>query len=359
MSQTNVTNRTSAPPSSTPRSDGLIAPARTYEHQRTLISWPVRTSVWDRRLDEARREYAAVAEAIAPFERVTMIANPGQGDEVRELCGTAAEVIEIPIDDSWVRDNGPIFLLDGDGHVAIADFAFNAYGGRFLPHDNDDALPAALAEHFGMRRYASSMVLEGGGFTVDGEGTLISTEQSQLHPNRNPEMSREQVEAEMREYLGVEKVIWLAHGLAEDRDTDGHSDNVVQFVRPGVVLAQVAPDRANPNWDRLNENLARLRSARDAAGRALEVIEMAVLPYTEEIDRVRYPVPYTNFYPVNGAVIAPALGAPGEEDAFGLLAAAFPGREVIGVESRMMAFGGGGVGCVTQQMPAGQLLTGP
>jgi agmatine deiminase len=238
----------------------------------------------------------------------------------------------------------------------MVDFRFNAYGGRFNPHDRDNAIPAGLASTWKMRRYESDMVLEGGGWTVDGLGTLITTEQCLLNPNRNPDMSREQIEAELLRCLGVTKVIWLPHGLSEDRDTDGHSDNVVQFVKPGQVVAQVAPDPENPNRARLEENLAVLRSATDAGGKTIDVVEMAPLPYTDEIDGHRYAVPYTNFYPVNGAVIVPQLNAPREDEAYALLDGLFPDREIVGVPSDMLAYGGGGVGCITLQVPAGEPL---
>lgn len=350
MEQTSVTKDTS------PVSDGLIAPMRGEPHARTLIAWPVRTEMWESRMDEARAEYAAMANAIVRFEPVTMIAPAEEKDSVKAMCDERVEVLEVPIDDSWIRDNGPAFVSDRQGGVAMVDFRFNAYGGRFNPHDRDDAIPAELAKAWNMRRYESDMVLEGGGWTVDGRGTLITTEQCLLNPNRNPDLSREEIEQELLRCLGVTKVIWLPHGLAEDRDTDGHSDNVVQFVKPGKVVAQVAPDRDNPNAERLEENLRILKSSTDAEGNPLDVVEMAPLPYTEEIDGHRYAVPYTNFYPVNGAVIVPQLNAPREDEAFALLAEHFPDHEIVGVPSDMLAYGGGGVGCITLQVPAGDPL---
>jgi len=208
-----------------------------------------------------------------------------------------------------------------------------------------------------MRRYESPLVMEGGGFTVDGEGTLITTEPVVLNPNRNPGWTRAECEEALREATGAERIVWLAHGLAEDRDTDGHSDNVVQFAAPGRVIAQVAPDRSNPNWGPLRENAERLRAKVDAQGRRLEVVELPQLPYTEPVDGQRFAVPYVNFYPVNDAVVVPQLGGPGEEEAYATLASALPGREVVGVPSVMLAYGGCGVGCVTQHVPAGTPLS--
>ena len=338
-----------------PRDDALYVPSRTVEHARTFISWPCREELWGGMLAEAEAEYTAVVEAIARFEPVTVIAPPGTTPRLPADTPYPVEVREIPIDDSWVRDNGPIFVVDGAGGVAAVQFEFNAWGGKFAPFADDAKLPARLAQALAMRVYEAPLVAEGGGLTFDGEGTVITTESVLLNPNRNPGMTRERVEELLRDYLGIERVIWLANGLVEDRDTDGHSDNIVQFVKPGVVLTQMAPDRSNPNWDGLRDNRARLAAATDAAGRTLEIVEMPVLPYAE-VAGERFVVPYTNYFPVNGGIVAPELGQPDDETGFALLRELFPEREVVGAPSAMLAYGGGGIGCITQQLPAGMAL---
>jgi agmatine deiminase len=338
-----------------PRDDALSVPSRTVEHARTFISWPCREELWGGLLAEAEAEYAGVVEAIARFEPVTVIAQPGTRPQLPADTAHPVDVRELPIDDSWVRDNGPIFVVDGQGGVAAVQFGFNAWGGKFAPFDEDARLPARLAEALAMRVYTAPLVAEGGGLTFDGDGTVITTETVLLNPNRNPGMTRERAEELLGEYLGIERVIWLGGGLVEDRDTDGHSDNVVQFVRPGVVLTQMAPDRSNPNWDVLDDNRARLAAATDARGRKLEIVEMPVLPYTE-VAGERFVVPYTNYYPVNGGIIAPLLGGPDDEAGFALLRELFPEREVVGVPSNLLAYGGGGIGCITQQLPAGMAI---
>lgn len=342
----------------TPRAAGLVAPARTDRHDHTLVAWPTDRDVWGPYRDRAVEEYAALVRTMARFEPVRVVADPAKADEARQCCDFAGvDVLEIPIDDSWIRDSGPIYLTDERGGVALVQFRFNGWGEKYVPYDRDADLPRQLAAASGMRAYSSSLVMEGGGFTVDGERTLITTESVVLNPNRNPGWTREECEHALRESTGVEKVIWLQHGLCEDRDTDGHSDNVVQFAGPARVIVQSAPDRSNPNWEPLRENAARLRRATDAQGRQLEVIEVAQLPYTEPLDGERYAVPYVNFYPVNGAIIVPQLDAPGEQDAYALLAAVFPDREIVGVPSVILAYGGGGVGCVTQHVPVGAALS--
>jgi agmatine deiminase len=337
----------------TPRAAGLAMPAEWVEHERTLMAWPARIELWGTAFAEAKRDYATVARAVAAFEPVLMVATEGAGAEVRRMCGRGVDVLEMPIDDSWMRDSGPIFVTRDGGTRAGVDFRFNGWGGKFLPCDRDDAMPRALLAALGMDRFEAPLVLEGGSICVDGEGTLITTEQCLLNPNRNPELERAEIEALLGEYLGIEKVIWLPHGLAEDHDTDGHVDNVAAFIGPGRVLAQTVGDLASPNYEPLQENLARLRDSTDARGRPLEVIELDVLPSTEVRGRPGC-VPYTNLYLANDAAIVPVCGDDGDRDdaVLAMLASVLAPRAVVPVPGRTLAEGGGGVHCITQQVPA-------
>jgi agmatine deiminase len=271
---------------------------------------------------------------------------------VRDACGSGVRVLELPIDDSWMRDSGPIVVTGSDGQRAGVDFRFNGWGEKFAPYDRDDAMNGPLLAHLGIDRLAADLVLEGGSISVDGEGTLIATEQCLLHPNRNPSLTRSEIEERLREYLGIETVIWIAHGLLEDHDTDGHVDNVAQFAAPGVVLAQTVDDPSDPNHEPLAENVQRLRAAVDARGRRVEVIEVGVLPRTTVRGAPRV-VPYVNLYVANGVVVVPTCGDDPDRDAevLGRLASVYPGREIVGVPARMLAEGGGGVHCITQQVP--------
>jgi len=350
----------------TPLADGFRLPARYCEHQRTLMSWPARDDLWGPHLEEACTEWAEVARTIARFEPVTMLADPGAAGAARDACGTEVEVLEVPLDDSWIRDNGPIFVRDDEGRVAPVRFRFDAWGEKYPPWDNDAEVPARIAAAWGCRLYEAPFVLEGGAFNTDGEGTILTTEQCLLH-NRNLGMARRDYERAFHEWLGVERIVWLPFGLLEDSgplSTDGHLDDVAQFVAPGVVLAQsCAPD--NPNRSRFEENLEVLRATTDARGRKLEVVELEQLPYTQGIGfgeelRVpgagtRMPAPYVNMVFVNGAVLLPRLGADGEDEAYELIGGLFPDREVVGLPTDWSAFGGGGLGCITQQVPAGPL----
>jgi agmatine deiminase len=331
----------------TPRADGFSMPAEWEPHETCLMEWPTltRRSFWAERFEDAKRDYAEVATAIAAFEPVVMVCDPGQEAEARRMCGAAIEVLPLPIDDSWMRDNGPIFVRDDDGRVALVHFRFNAWGEKFHPYEHDAQVPRHIAAHLGMRRYEASLVLEGGSFFVDGEGTLITTEQCLLHQNRNPTLSREQIEHELREYLGVQTIVWLRLGHSTDRDTDGHIDGIACYVAPATVALLVPDDPADPDHERGRENLERLRGARDARGRGFEVIAFQTRPPGT--------VPYLNLYLPNGAVIAPTAGRPEDEEALEQIAKLFPEREVVPVPGETLCFGGGGPHCVTQQVPVG------
>ncbi|MCC6313040.1 MAG: agmatine deiminase family protein [Thermomicrobiales bacterium] len=336
--------RTAAPP-------GLRMPAEWEPHERCLVAWPTRDALWRQHAEEAKREYAALIAAIARFEPVLAIAAPGREAEVRAYCGSAVETIELPIDDSWIRDSGPIFVVGPDGRRAAVDFRFNAWGERFHPYADDDRLPERLLAALGVARIASPMVLEGGSITVDGEGTLITTEQCLLNPNRNPEWSREQIEAELRRCLGVQTIIWLPYGAGEDSMTDGHVDGVCSFVRPGVVLLQAEADPASPYHARHQVNRQRLEAARDARGRRLEIIDIPQMAFAE-VDGAPIRVPLANVYLANGGVVAPV---PPEQPAaawLAVLAEVFPEREIVPVPMRVLPWNGGAIHCVTQQVPA-------
>lgn len=324
-------------------------PAEWAPHERTLIAWPTRRELWRTEFEAAKREYAAVARAVARFEHVLMVANQGDGREARDHCGSDVEVVELPIDDSWLRDSGPLFVVGGGERVGV-DFEFNAWGEKYEPYDRDRELPVKLLEQLGIPCRAAPFVLEGGAITVDGEGTAVVTEQCLLNPNRNPSVTREMVESTLQEYLGIERTVWLGKGLAEDLDTDGHVDLIAAFTASGRVILQVVNDPRNPNFENCQENLECLTGATDAQGRSIEVVEFAPLAYLV-IDGELIAASYLNFYICNGGVIVPLAGESQDTKALELLAAAFPERKVVGVETPTIAYGGGGVHCITQQVP--------
>jgi len=325
-------------------------PAEWEPHERCVMAWPTRASLWYD-IDVALAQYAGVANAIAAFEPLLMVASPGDGAAARRMLSGDVDVLELPIDDSWMRDNGPIFVVDDQGGRAGVHFRFNAWGERFPPWDRDAAVGEPLLAHLGIPRIPSAMVLEGGSISVDGEGTLVTTEQCLLNPNRNPGMSREQIEQELRQRLGVEKIVWLPYGHAEDMHTDGHVDGVCVFIRPGVVVAQTCPMPGHPDEGRMAANRVVLAATPDARGRTLEVVELPQYPYVD-VGGNRTRVSYANFYLANGGAIVPLAGHPYDDEVLELLAAAMPEREIVGVLASTVASGGGGVHCITQQVPA-------
>ncbi|MFE0647083.1 agmatine/peptidylarginine deiminase [Streptomyces sp. NPDC059534] len=326
-------------------------PAEWSAHEGCLMAWPVREDLWDSVLDDVKEEYANVARAINAFEPVTMVAPPGHGEEARTRCGDGITVVELAQDDSWFRDSAPIFVLDGAGNRAGVDFRFNAWGRKHSPYDSDDRVSGLILEHLGVERITSGMILEGGAITVDGEGTLITTEQCLLHPNRNPGMNRDEIETELKSQLGVDKVVWLPYGGLLDTETDGHVDGVCAFAAPGKVVVSLPDDPAHPDYARMHANRAILENTTDAQGRPFEIIDVPQTAYAD-IAGGQVEVSYLNYYVANGGVVVPVAGVPQDDEALAVIAAAYPGRKVVGVRAPGIAYGGGGVHCITQQVPA-------
>jgi agmatine deiminase len=327
-------------------------PAEWAPHERCLICWPTAArEYWGDFYYLAQATHAAVARAVARFEPVLVIANPGEGANARSYCGSdGIEVVELPIDDSWIRDNGPYFLLGPSGERAAADFAFNSWGEKYLPYDKDAGVTRLVCEHLGVRRFAAPMVLEGGAFTVDGEGTLITTESCLLHPSRNPGMGRESQEEVLRGYLGVEKVVWLKAGRTEATDTDGHVDGVCHFVAPARVILHMVREPDHVDYDNFRENRRRLDEAADARGRAFEILEMDRRTMID-IGGKHLTMTYVNSYQANGGLVVPTAGGRYDEYALERLREIFPDREVVGVPTPVLSYGGGGIHCITQQVP--------
>ena len=337
----------------TPAEDGFSMPAEWGPHAGCFISWPCREHTWHGHLEDAKRAYSDVIKAINRFDPMTVLADPMTNPEARRRLGPDAKIIKVALDDSWSRDNGPIFVRRGDNRLALANFRFNGWGHK-QPCEKDDRLPIFLSERLRIRRYDAPMVLEGGAISVDGDGTLLTTEQCLLNVNRNPSMSREGIEQVLASYLGIRKVVWLARGVEDDM-TDGHVDGVAGFAMSHVVLAAHTGDNSDPNYRNLEENLTRLESATDAKGRSLEVVRM-VQPRPVLVGRVSITPSYVNLYFANGAVVFPTYGIREDNSARETLASLFPEREIVGVRCEHISIGGGDVHCITQQLPEGKPL---
>lgn len=325
-------------------------PPETAPHDCTIVGWPTetrRSALWGDALTEARAEHAHVVRTIAAREPVWLVVDPADAASARDqLAATpGVVVVEEPIDDSWLRDSGPLVVAGGDGARHAVRFGFNAWGQKFVPWDRDAQVAARLAARLGIPVHRAPLVLEGGALAHDGSGLFVTTERCALNPNRNPGATKADVDAVLRDYLGARRVVWLADAIAEDDGTDGHVDNVVAFYAEGRALLQGCDDAANPNHAIAADNRERL----EAAG--IQVTELAVLPYAVALGRT-VPVPYVNLYPVQGAVLVPVAGHPADADSLARIAACYPGRDVVGIPAVHLALGGGGVHCITQQVPA-------
>lgn len=332
----------------TPKDLGYRMPAEFSPHARTWMMWPCREIVWPNML-ATRRGYAAVAQAIRQFEPVSMVVRPEDRAEAAKLLGTDIELVEMPIDDSWARDAGPNFVKNADGSRAASLFRFNAWGQKYSPFDSDAFAGRKITDIVGTPAFQSELVAEGGGVSVDGEGTILTTMTCFPNVNRNPDWSLEQIEQELMAMLGGDKVIWLP-GNADETETDGHVDGIAVFVAPGVVLVESADDPTDP-WRNIKQaNIDALTGQTDARGRPLKLIYM---PEADESCVVgdRFCRSYVNAFFCNGGVIMPAYGTPTDEIARGIYQDLFPEAQVVMVNIRDIAVGGGGIHCITQQEP--------
>ncbi|MFJ8166628.1 agmatine deiminase family protein [Streptomyces sp. NPDC096136] len=340
---------------------GLTMPAETDAHVRTYMAWPALSRVWGSALEGVRADIAGVAYEISRFEPVVVLARPGQAADARYQCGRGArhaiDVIEIPVDDLWIRDFGPTFLA-GPGAVAGVDTHFNGWGKTGTkyaqPFANDAAAAGILLGEYAVNRVQAGFTGEGGSLETDGEGTLLATVSSLVNPNRNPGMTQQQVEQELKAALGIDKVIW-APGLAGADITDCHIDCLARFTAPGKVILDRPGPGADARWIAVYEETRRvLQAATDARGRSLAVTELPGPDRTKIIGQGdEFLSSYTNYYTPNGAVIAPRFGdASADGTARAILQAAYPGRQVVQIAINGIASGGGGIHCATQSHPA-------
>lgn len=335
-----------------PADDDFFMPPDWVPHSRCWMAWPCRAEAWGDHMDAVRETYAEVANTIARFEPVTMITKPKNMAEASLQLGANVSNFSLPHDDSWLRDNGPTFVANRTGQVAGVDWHWNAWGERYANFDRDAAVAEAMLEHLGMRRYEAPLVLEGGSVHGDGEGTLLAMESSLLNPNRNPGKIRAEVEEILAAHLGVRQVVWLGKGLQDDA-SGGHIDDLACFPRPGVVLALASNEPTDGNHAALKDSIERLRAAKDAAGRSLEIIEIEQPRARYTQDGRRLCMSYISMYLANGAVIIPAFEDPQDAKAFEIVARAFPDREVVQVPATELAYGGGGIHSIALAQPAG------
>lgn len=300
-------------------------------------------------MQATRRNYAKVAHAIRDFEPVTMVVRAQDRDRAFSMLGSDIDLLVHPIDDSWARDAGPCFLMNETGKRAGAAFEFNAWGGKYHPFDGDNAVAEAILDASGVSAYTSRLVAEGGGVSVDGLGTILTTETCFPNTNRNPDLSRDDIEKELLGMLGGEKVIWLP-GNVQEVETDGHIDGIAIFIAPGKVVIQDSGD-GDHHWHDIHKaNIAALEGQTDASGNPIELIRIPDAS-AADIDGETFCDSYVNSYICNSAVIMPKYGLREDDYVREIFEESLPRREVVQVEIWDIAFGGGGIHCITQQEP--------
>lgn len=339
-----------------PADQGFYMPPEWSRHARTFMEWPVKEALWPEPFTEILPVFAGIVKQIAAFEPVTLIVRPELAAQAAAFCGASfcgpdIEILPINHNDSWMRDNGPTFVVNREGALAGINWIFNGWGGKF-PAEDDNRVASKVLNHFNVPCFDAPIVMEGGSFHVDGEGTLITTEECLLNPNRNPRLNREEVENALKRYLNVSKIIWLKRGWVGD-DTDGHVDNLACFARPGVIITQVCSDPADPNYEISLENTRILETSTDARGRSFEIIPIEQPP-ADYYQDIRLTLSYLNFYFVNHGLILPVFGGKAtatDQAAQQTLQKVFPDRRIATINGAIIARGGGNVHCLTQQMP--------
>jgi agmatine deiminase len=341
-----------------PSEYGFRFPAEWEPHAATWLTWPWPDGCsFPDNYDKIQKVYASLIRTLIPHESVRL--NVWDAEMECRIRDTLSDW-DIPLDnvvlhhhpayEPWCRDHGPVYLKDNAGNKAIVNWGYNAWGGKYPPWERDNAIPGLVAEAQNLRLFEPDMILEGGSIETDGGGTLLTTESCLLNPNRNPSLTRQQIEQRLREYLGITDILWLGDGIVGD-DTDGHIDDLARFVSPDTIATIVEEDPADENYAALQDNLARLRSQKKRDGTPYRIVELP-MPEPRYWGELRLPASYANFYIANDIVIVPTFDDPMDARALDLLRFEFPHREVIGLDSTELIVGQGSFHCITQQEPA-------
>src|SRR6266404_8642539 len=334
-------------------------PAEWEPHEATWLSWPRRETIsfpgsFDRVLPTFRTMVETLLESEPVFINVCNGAHEAEAMEVlRDLDHSRITFYRIPTNEPWCRDHGPIFLTrKDDPRLAIVDWDYNAWGGKYPPCDLDEIVPTRVGEILQVPIFYPHMVLEGGSIDVNGAGALLTSESCLLNKNRNPQLTQPQIETHLRDFLGVREILWLGDGIAGD-DTDGHIDDLARFVGERTVVTVIEENQHDDNYQPLQQNLERLREMKIGASRRGTKIEIVTLPMPKEIVRedLRLPASYANFYIANSCVLVPTFADPADEAALSILQKCFPARRVIGIDCRELIWGLGTFHCLTQQQP--------
>ena len=341
-----------------PKEKNYRMPAEWEKHACCWMQWPhdnpefnsyAEVPTWSHfDIEKGRIAWANVAKAISNFEQVKIIVHPNNIVNASKLLNEKVEILNFKNDDAWARDSGAIFLLNKEKKLGGVDWEFNGWG-KFSPYDSDNKIAKFMIENVNATYFKNDMILEGGSIHTDGDGTLLTTEQCLLNKNRNPDLSKEQIEENLKDYLGVNKIIWLKNGT--DEGTDGHVDNIACFVAPGKILALSCLDKHDSFYDQINENLEILKTSVDSRGRTLEIIELE-MSYKRLIPNDDEPSSYINFYIANKGVVMPSFDdEKADKNAQKIVQKTFPDRKIIVINGIDISMGGGNVHCITQQQP--------
>ena len=342
----------------TPKDQNYRMPGEWESHACCWMQWPhdnpnfksyAEVPSWSHfDIEKGRIAWANVANAISNFEPVKMIVHPDNIINAKKLLNGKVEILSFVNDDGWARDSGAIFLLNKEKKLGGTDWEFNGWG-KFSPYDADNKIAKFMIENTEATYFKNNMILEGGSIHTDGDGTLLTTEQCLLNKNRNPDLSKEEIEENLKNYLGVNKIIWLKNGT--DEGTDGHVDNVACFVKPGEILALSCSDKQDPFYDKINENLEILKTALDSKGNVLDIIELE-MSYKRLIPNDDEPSSYINFYIANKGIVMPSFDDEKTDiRAKEVIQSVFPNRKIITINGIDISMGGGNVHCITQQQP--------
>jgi len=371
----------------TPAELGYRMPAEWLRHSATWLTWPKDPETWPDRVPQVEEIFLQMMAALAPHETVNLLVDDAATETaVRRRCVfPAAENIrfhQIPTVDSWIRDYGPNFIVSDklqfvadsekeplaqandklefvgrqlEQRLAYNDWIFNAWGNKYVEWKRDDSIPARLESLLKVRRFEPGIVMEGGSIEVNGAGCVLTTEQCLLNPNRNPQLSKGDIERYLKNYLGVEKVLWLGEGIVGD-DTDGHIDDIARFVAPDLIVCAVEDDPEDANYKLLQDNLRRLQAMTDVKGRPFEIVTLpmpgvvgGISTQARELERL--PASYANFYIANDVVLVPGFGHENDSRALNTIQRLFPDRQVVGINCEPLVWGMGTIHCVTQQQP--------
>jgi agmatine deiminase len=343
----------------TPRSLGYAMPAEWSRHRATWLSWPHNRETWPTQLEQVREVWVRMIQLLSPQERVCLLVNdePTRQDVIARLTNARAAldnvtIFQIPTVDVWMRDYGPTFVIRDSQESALAfnDCIFNGWGGKYESYEEDEQIAKEIALLLRVPVFNHPVVLEGGSIEVNGLGTCLTTEQCLLNKNRNPHMSRREIEEFLKDSLGADQVIWLGQGIVGD-DTDKHIDDIARFVNPATIVCIVEENSKDTNYSLLQQNLERLQAARDQNDHKLSIVPLPC-PGPVYYEGARLPASYANFYIANGVVLVPLFDDPCDVKALGILQELFPDRKVVGLPCTAVVAGLGAIHCVTQQEPA-------